>query len=78
MATKLSACRALFSDKYFSSLPPMALFVMFVCFIEEIGRIRSEEGSDNEKEKWNWSYDSSGWNVSDENQFMCYFSGTVI
>lgn len=56
----------------------MALFVMFVCFIEEIGRIRSEEGSDNEKEKWNWSYDSSGWNVSDENQFMCYFSGTVI
>lgn len=51
---------------------------MFVGFIEEIAPIRSEEGSDNKKEKWNWSYDSSCWNISDENQFTCRFSGTVV
>lgn len=51
---------------------------MFVGFIEEIAPIRSEEGSDNENEKWNWRYDSSCWNISDGKQFTCRFSGTVV
>jgi hypothetical protein len=54
-------------------LPPVALFIMFVCFMGEIGPIRSEEGSDNE----NWSYVSSCWKISYENQFMCHFCGTA-